>query len=122
MKELSYLNKFFFRYRWRFLLGIIFVSLSNYFRVLQPRMIRQALDLVVENVSMYRIFDGYENQAELFAIIGKTLLFFGILVLVLALIMGIFMYFMRQTIIVMRLREVHQQAGRSRCLDGRGKV
>ena len=51
MKELSYLNKFFYNYRWRFLLGIIFVSLSNYFRVLQPRMIRQALDLVMENVN-----------------------------------------------------------------------
>jgi len=101
VKELSYLNKFFLKYRWRFLLGIIFVSLSNYFRVLQPRMIRQALDLVVENVSMYRLFDGYENQAELFAILGKALSFFGALVLILAFAMGIFMYFMRQTIIVM---------------------
>ena len=101
MKELSYLNKFFYRYRWRFLLGIIFVSLSNYFRVLQPRMIRQALDLVMENVNMYRLFDGYASQAELFAILGKALLFFGGLVLLLALVMGIFMYFMRQTIIVM---------------------
>ncbi len=101
MKELSYLNKFFYNYRWRFLLGIIFVSLSNYFRVLQPRMIRQALDLVMENVNMYRLFDGYASQAELFAILGKALLFFGALVLLLALVMGLFMYFMRQTIIVM---------------------
>ena len=64
-------------------------------------MIRQALDLVMENVSMYRLFDGFETQAKLFAILGKALLFFGVLVLILALIMGIFMYFMRQTIIVM---------------------
>jgi ATP-binding cassette subfamily B protein len=101
VKELSYLNKFFYNYRWRFLLGIIFVSLSNYFRVLQPRMIRQALDLVMENVNMYRLFNGYETQAELFAILGNALLFFGVLVLFLALVMGVFMYFMRQTIIVM---------------------
>jgi ATP-binding cassette, subfamily B, multidrug efflux pump len=101
LKELSYLNKYFHKYRWRFLLGIIFVSVSNYFRVLQPRMIRQALDLVMENVNMYRLFDGYESQAELFAILGKAVMFFGVLVLILALMMGIFMYFMRQTIIVM---------------------
>ncbi len=101
MKELSYLNQFFYKYRWRFLLGIIFVSLSNYFRVLQPRMIRQALDLVMENVNMYQLFNGFESQAELFAILGNTLLFFGVIVLLLALMMGIFMYFMRQTIIVM---------------------
>ena len=55
----------------------------------------------MENVSLYRLFDGYESQAELFAILGKALLFFGVLVLLLALIMGVFMYFMRQTIIVM---------------------
>ncbi len=101
MKELSYLNKYFHKYRWRFLLGIVFVSLSNYFRVLQPRMIRQALDLVMENVNMYRLFNGYESQAELFTILGNALLYFGVLVLLLALMMGIFMYFMRQTIIVM---------------------
>ena len=64
-------------------------------------MIRQALDLVMENVSLFRLFDGYESQAELFSILGKALLFFGALVLLLALVMGVFMYFMRQTIIVM---------------------
>ncbi len=101
MKHLKYLHKFFYRYRWRFLLGIVFVALSNYFRVLQPQMIRQALDLVIENIGMYKTLDGFENQAAMYAIVGKTLLFFGVLVLILALTMGIFMYFMRQTIIVM---------------------
>lgn len=101
MKHLAYLHKFFYRYRWRFLLGIIFVVLSNYFRVLQPQMIRQALDLVIDNVSMYKSLDGFENQAAMYKIVGKTLLFFGLLVLLLAVLMGIFMYFMRQTIIVM---------------------
>ncbi|HQU57546.1 MAG: ABC transporter ATP-binding protein [Phaeodactylibacter sp.] len=101
MKELAYLNKFFLRYRGRFLLGIIFVSLSNYFRVLQPRMIREALDLVVENIGLYGMFQGFSLQPELFKVLGQSLLYFGLLVLLLALLMGIFMYLMRQTIIVM---------------------
>ncbi|MCI5081839.1 MAG: ABC transporter ATP-binding protein/permease [Saprospiraceae bacterium] len=101
MKELWVLNKFFLKYRWHFLLGIVFVSASNYFRVLQPQMIREALDLVIENIGLYRNFDGFELQADLFALLGKSLLVFGALVLVLALLMGLFMYFMRQTIIVM---------------------
>jgi len=101
MKELFVLNKYFLHYKWHLLLGIIFVALSNYFRVLQPQMIREALDLVMENIELYRRFDGMQSQAEFFGIIGKTLLFFGVLVLILALIMGVFMYFMRQTIIVM---------------------
>lgn len=64
-------------------------------------MIRQAFDLVVENIGYYRQLEGFELQAELFGFIGKTLLFFGLLVVGLAIMMGIFMYFMRQTIIVM---------------------
>ena len=101
LKDLRHLNKYFFRYRWHFLWGIIFVSASNYFRVLQPQMVREALDLVIENVSLFRLFDGFSNQSLLFAELGKILLYFGLLVLVLALLMGVFMYFMRQTIIVM---------------------
>ncbi len=101
MKELFVLNKYFIKYKWHFLFGIVFVALSNYFRVLQPQMIREALDLVMENIALYRQLDGFDLQQELFSILGNTLLVFGGLVLVLALIMGVFMYFMRQTIIVM---------------------
>lgn len=101
MKELSYLNKYFVKYRWRFLAGILFVALSNYFRVLQPQMIREALDLVVENTGLYRLYSGSELQDDFFNMLGQYLLFFGVLVLFLALLMGVFMYFMRQTIIVM---------------------
>ena len=101
MKQLAVLNKYFYKYRWRFLLGIIFVSVSNYFRVLQPQIIRHALDLVVENINLYHLNDGFETQAAFFAVLGKTLMFFGGLVVLLAVLMGVFMYFMRQTIIVM---------------------
>lgn len=83
------------------LFGIFFVSAANFFRVLQPQIIREALDLVVDNIALYRAYDGFEGQAVFFEFIAQTLLLFGGLVLVLAFLMGIFMYFMRQTIIVM---------------------
>jgi len=101
VKDLAVLNKYFYQYRWRFLLGILFVSLSNYFRVLQPQIIREALDMVVDNIGMVKMYDGFDLRNEVISYLGKNLLFFGGLVLVLALLMGIFMYFMRQTIIVM---------------------
>lgn len=101
MKELSYLNKFFLKYKWHLILGFLFVTASNYFRVLMPQMIREAMDMVVENISIYEIFEGSFLQNDLFGLIGNSLLFFGIIVLILALLMGVFMYFMRQTIIVM---------------------
>jgi len=101
MKHLFYLNKYFAKYKWHLLIGTVFVLCQNYFKILQPRMVRYALDLVVENIGLYRMYDGFDSQAELYASLAKILLFFGVVVLVLALIMGVFMYFMRQTIIVM---------------------
>lgn len=101
MKDLAVLNQYFIKYKWHFLFGILFVSLSNFFRVLQPQMIREALDLVINNVGLYDSFRGSSLQNEYFGMLGQQLLFFGGLVLLLALMMGLFMYFMRQTIIVM---------------------
>jgi ATP-binding cassette, subfamily B, multidrug efflux pump len=101
MNHLYVLNHFFWKYRWHFLGGIFFVSLSNYFRVLQPQAIREALDLVIHNVSLYRNFEGSKLQRSLETILGKQLLIFGLFVLLFAGLMGLFMYFMRQTIIVM---------------------
>ncbi|HEX4851865.1 MAG TPA: ABC transporter transmembrane domain-containing protein, partial [Puia sp.] len=37
MKYLRALNKYFWKYRWRLILGIIFIILSNYFRILTPQ-------------------------------------------------------------------------------------
>lgn len=101
MEHLSSLNKYFWKYKGHLLGGIAFVTISNYFRILQPQMLRRALDLVVDNIGLYRLTNGFDLQNGLYSILGKSLLFFGVLVLVLALLMGIFMYFMRQTIIVM---------------------
>lgn len=106
MKQLAYLNKYFWRYRRHFFLGFLFVSLSNYFRVLQPQTIREALDLVVENLYLYRVYQGTALESEFFKMLGQQLFYFGLLVLLLAVVMGLFMYWMRQTIIVMsRLME-----------------
>lgn len=101
MKELRFLDPYFIKYKWHFLLGILFVSLSNYFRVLMPQTIREALDFVFENIQQYRLYNGFEVQESFYAFIATNLLLFGGLVLAFAIIMGIFMYFMRQTIIVM---------------------
>ncbi len=106
MTHLHVLNHFFWKYRWHFFGGIFFVSLSNYFRVLQPQAIREALDLVINNLSLYRNFENSSLQNGLKLILGRQLLLFGLFVLLFAGLMGLFMFFMRQTIIVMsRLME-----------------
>lgn len=73
-------------------------------------MVRQALDLVSEKIKRYKALPAGEEQEALVQSIGQDLFYFGALVLGLAILMGIFMYFMRQTIVVMsRLIEYDQR-------------
>src|SRR5690606_5394749 len=53
-----------------------------------------------ENIDLYRLYDGFDRQDLVYQVFGSSLLFFGIVVLVLALLRGIFLFFMRQTIIL----------------------
>ncbi len=89
MKNLSALNKYFVKYKWRLLLGIIFVTASNVFTVIQPDVVRQVLDRVQENMQKHIPVDRW------------YIISMGLLLLGLAIMRGIFMFFMRQTIIVM---------------------
>ncbi|MDR2284419.1 MAG: ABC transporter ATP-binding protein/permease [Sphingobacterium sp.] len=100
MKELSYLNKYFYKYKWRLIPGVIFVIISNYFGILPAKVIREAFDLVKENIDLYRLYDGFERQSLIYQVFGSSLLFFGVVVLVLALLRGIFLFLMRQSIIL----------------------
>ncbi|QNL49526.1 ABC transporter ATP-binding protein [Olivibacter sp. SDN3] len=100
MKHLAYLNKYLFKYRWHLIPGFVFVVVSNYFGVIPAQVIRIAFDLVRENISVYRLFNGFERQELVYQLFGYSLLLFGLIVLVLALIRGLFLFLMRQTIIL----------------------
>ncbi len=82
-------------------MGILFVTISNLFAIFPAQIIRHALDVVVQTISVYNLFYGFEMQSPLGDLLDKTLLIFGMVVISLALLKGVFMFFMRQTIIVM---------------------
>lgn len=101
MKELSYLNKYLFKYKKHILLGILFILISNGFQIFPAQMVRHAIDMVTENISTYRSFSGSSNQAEYFTFFTKGIVLFAALIIAMALLRGIFLYFVRQTLIVM---------------------
>jgi ATP-binding cassette subfamily B multidrug efflux pump len=101
MKYLFTLNRFFLKYKWQLSLGMLFVAISNLFSVLSPQVIRYSFDLVKENIGYNQLFTGFSLQSEFYNVFSSVLFFFGITVLFLALLKGVFMFFMRQTIIVM---------------------
>jgi len=101
MKELAHLNKYFWKYKFYLLLGILFVSLNNIAGVYPPRIIRYAFDLVKENILYYQLFEDFALQSDFYSFFSYALIVFGVVVLVLAIFKGVFLFFMRQTIIVM---------------------
>lgn len=101
MNPLSYLNRYFFKYRLRFFLGILFVIISNLFGVLPPQIIRYSVDLIAESIQVFKLYEHSSFTELLFSQFTGYLMLFAGLVLLLSLLKGLFMYFMRQTIIVM---------------------
>lgn len=115
MTQLSTLNKYFWKYKWLFFLGILFVILTNYFRILAPQLTGYVVNTVIhaiqagsmESEAVYshsysnydfivrKVIQNFNNHPE------NKILFTGIILIIVAVISGFFMFLMRQTIIVM---------------------
>ncbi len=101
MKELKYLNKYLLKYKWHLILGLVFVIISNIFQIVPAQMVRHSIDLVTDNIRVYRSFTETASQQNFFSIFARGILIYAILILVMALLRGLFLYFVRQTLIVM---------------------
>ncbi len=101
MKELKYLNKYLLKYKWHIIWGTVFVIISNVFQILPAQMVRYAIDLVIDNIKLYNSFDQVNVQNDFFEVFAYGILVYAVLILVMALLRGVFLYFVRQTLIVM---------------------
>lgn len=89
MKALAHLNKYFRKYRLRLLLGAAFVVISNYFKVAAIIWFGKAID---------RVREADEKGAQG---LGSELLYHALIIIGIAVLSGIFLFLMRQAIIVM---------------------
>ncbi|MEY4282055.1 MAG: hypothetical protein RLZ39_1467, partial [Bacteroidota bacterium] len=101
MKSLRALHPLFLKYKYSFLLGILFVAISNYFAVLPPAIIRKLLDGVQQKVLLYKAIRNLSQQMAAEKAIAYWVLTNGLLLVGLAILRGFFMFLMRQTLIVM---------------------
>jgi ATP-binding cassette subfamily B protein len=91
MKELSYLNKYFIKYKYRFLLGIIITIVAQIFMLYTPKLISESFkDIQSANLNNIPI-----------ASIKSQLIENSLLVIGAAIIAGFLTFLMRQTLIVM---------------------
>jgi ATP-binding cassette subfamily B protein len=84
------LNKYFITYKWRFLLGIIFTVISNYFAVKMPKYVQVSIDGLQKTGVSTQLNDALWLSFKI-----------GGLYLLLSATKGFFLFLMRQTIIVM---------------------
>ncbi len=91
MKELQYLNKYFIKYKFHFLLGILMTIASQIFSLYTPKLISKSFKIIED-------FHGNKLSAEM---VKSELIYNIIWILVTTLIAGILRFLMRQTLIVM---------------------
>lgn len=96
VKELLSLNKYLKKYKFLILSGIACVILSNFFAIYVPVFVRQGLDDAYFNSQLF----GYSKSEILFQTILFNALGFGIAIILASLLKGVFMFFMRQTLVV----------------------
>lgn len=114
MRHLRHLAKYFWKYKVRLTIGILFIVVSNYFGVLTPQVTGFIIDYVQRalNVPGYQPRNGvasYDILVQKFVAfiqglslsVPQIVAASGVTILVLALLKGLFMFLMRQTIIVM---------------------
>ena len=90
MKSLQSLNKYFFKYKWYLLLGILFTVISNYFGVRMPLFVKTTVDSLMGSTSITSVNDALLVSLKI-----------GGIYMLLSIFKGFFLFLMRQTIIVM---------------------
>ena len=95
MKDLSYLNKYLLKYKYYYIIGGIFILISTAFAIVPATLIRETFNLIESGFQEY-------NEGKIYVkeeILGNVL-FFAIAIIAAAVFRGLFMYMMRQTMIV----------------------
>ena len=82
IKILSYLKEYIIRYRAKFIWGIIFVVFTNMFKVINPRIVQKAIDLLQQSFDMGQLRN------------------YALLIILISFLQGFFLFLMRRTIIV----------------------
>ncbi|MCR9153885.1 MAG: ABC transporter ATP-binding protein/permease [Bacteroidetes bacterium] len=95
MKSLLALNKYFYKYRWKLLAGLFFVAISVIFGILPAELVRESFNIVEDAIAAYR-----ENPDFDYTDLRNKLILYGVIIIASSLLKGLFMFFMRQTIIV----------------------
>lgn len=97
LRNLGQINKYFFKYKWHLTGGTIFIAISNVFAIYPAKITRDSFNLLKAQLEQALVND----QRSFSEAVLKSILIYALLIIGSALLKGLFMFFMRQTIIVM---------------------
>jgi ATP-binding cassette subfamily B multidrug efflux pump len=101
VKDLARINKYLLKYKNYLLLGTLFIIIANFFSIVPAVLVRYSFNLIQRSYDVYSLFEGFAAQKGTYELFASSILVIGVLILASALLKGLFMFFMRQTIIVM---------------------
>jgi len=100
MATLHRLNPYLWKYRRLLVPGLLFTMISAGFTVAVPVVVRQAVDAIPRMVTLHGLFAGTPAADILYEPFFTALLYYGALILALSLASGLFLFLMRQTVVV----------------------
>jgi ATP-binding cassette subfamily B multidrug efflux pump len=126
MKELKYLNKYFFKYKWHLIIGLLFIVLTTYFKVYAPTLFNEGIDYIensldavkndtaspplpesirwLNDIGLTSVEQTSANKEEQAKTTRYVILLLAVLFAVIFIIQGIFLFFTRVTLIIMSRR------------------
>ena len=126
MKELKYLNKYFFKYKWHLIIGLLFIVLTTYFKVYAPTLFNEGIDYIensldavkndtaspplpesirwLNDIGLTSVEQTSANKEEQAKTTRHVILLLAVLFAVIFIIQGIFLFFTRVTLIIMSRR------------------
>lgn len=109
MKSLFAINKYFIQYKWHLLGGLLFIILSNLFALYPAQITRETIDFIGTALKQKSTSGADHWQNELLPSFTSEFLKLLFLVIGATMLKGLFMFFMRQTIIVMSRHVEYEQ-------------
>ncbi len=100
MHPLARLNSYYWKYKHLFVPGLFCAVGSALFAIIVPMVVRQAVDSIPRFVTLYNAFGDTPVQGYLYAAFFAELFLFGLSIIGLSLVSGVFSFLMRQTVVV----------------------
>ncbi|OXA97360.1 ABC transporter [Flavobacterium oncorhynchi] len=98
MKELSYLNKYFIKYKYSFSLGILITIIAQIFFLFTPKLVSKCFDVIER---FLKLSETDRNSAIIVDFYQRELIHNALLITASAIVGGFLTFLMRQTLIVM---------------------